>query len=176
MAPRFYKVMTAWSHSTSSSSAMTRAKTPSSSDLDGGGTTSIGRSFSTKPRDQGPLCPNFQPHHPRPPPINAGRSQGATTGSPSAWILASCGPVTFSLSMARWWRADSGSPRPFADSGLGFTGQGVARTWTFSSTDFDSCTTKKGPTRRSHAPIQQNQVGSPMERMDVDLLDPFPHL
>ena len=34
----------------------------------------------------------------------------------------------------------------------------------------DSCTAKKGPTGRSHAPLQQYQVGAPMERVGVDIL------
>lgn len=38
----------------------------------------------------------------------------------------------------------------------------------------DACTAKKGPTRRSHAPMQQYQVGAPMERVGVDILGPFP--
>lgn len=38
----------------------------------------------------------------------------------------------------------------------------------------DTCTAQKGPTRRSHAPLQQYQVGAPMERMAVDILGPFP--
>lgn len=38
----------------------------------------------------------------------------------------------------------------------------------------DSCTAKKGPTRKSHAPLQQYQVGAPMERVGVDILGPFP--
>ena len=38
----------------------------------------------------------------------------------------------------------------------------------------DSCTAKKGPTGRSHAPLQQYQVGAPMERVGVDILGPFP--
>ncbi|KAF7654557.1 hypothetical protein LDENG_00068330 [Lucifuga dentata] len=38
----------------------------------------------------------------------------------------------------------------------------------------DACTAKKGPTRRSHAPLQQYQVGAPMERVGVDILGPFP--
>lgn len=38
----------------------------------------------------------------------------------------------------------------------------------------DSCTAQKGPTRRSHAPLQQYQVGAPMERVGVDILGPFP--
>ncbi|KAK0135810.1 Gypsy retrotransposon integrase-like protein 1 [Merluccius polli] len=38
----------------------------------------------------------------------------------------------------------------------------------------DSCTAKKGPTRRSYAPLQQYQVGSPMEWVGIDILGPFP--
>uniref|UniRef100_A0A674P0I3 Gypsy retrotransposon integrase-like protein 1 n=1 Tax=Takifugu rubripes TaxID=31033 RepID=A0A674P0I3_TAKRU len=38
----------------------------------------------------------------------------------------------------------------------------------------DPCTVQKGPTRRSHAPLQQYQVGAPMERVGVDILGPFP--
>ena len=38
----------------------------------------------------------------------------------------------------------------------------------------DSCMAKKGPTRKSHAPLQQFQVGAPMERVGVDILGPFP--
>ncbi|KAM6968624.1 retrovirus-related Pol polyprotein from transposon 412 [Tautogolabrus adspersus] len=38
----------------------------------------------------------------------------------------------------------------------------------------DSCTAKKGPTQRSHAPLQQYLVGAPMERVGVDILGPFP--
>lgn len=38
----------------------------------------------------------------------------------------------------------------------------------------DACTAKKGPTQRSHAPLQQYQVGAPMERVGVDVLGPFP--
>jgi len=36
------------------------------------------------------------------------------------------------------------------------------------------CTAKKGPTQRSHAPLQQYLVGAPMERVGVDILGPFP--
>ncbi|KAK7899004.1 hypothetical protein WMY93_019857 [Mugilogobius chulae] len=38
----------------------------------------------------------------------------------------------------------------------------------------DSCTAQKGPTQRSHAPLQQYLVGAPMERIGVDILGPFP--
>ncbi|TWW54740.1 hypothetical protein D4764_0276330, partial [Takifugu flavidus] len=38
----------------------------------------------------------------------------------------------------------------------------------------DPCTVQKGPTRRLHAPLQQYQVGAPMERVGVDILGPFP--
>ena len=38
----------------------------------------------------------------------------------------------------------------------------------------DSCTAKKGPTGRSHAPLQQYQVGAPMERVGVDILGHSP--
>ncbi|KAF7641126.1 hypothetical protein LDENG_00292860 [Lucifuga dentata] len=38
----------------------------------------------------------------------------------------------------------------------------------------DACTAKKGPTRHSHAPLQQYQVGAPMERVGMDILGPFP--
>lgn len=38
----------------------------------------------------------------------------------------------------------------------------------------DLCTAKKGPTQRSHAPLQQYLVGAPMERVGVDILGPFP--
>lgn len=38
----------------------------------------------------------------------------------------------------------------------------------------DACTAQKGPSRRSHAPLQQYQVGAPMERVGVDILGPFP--
>ncbi|XP_056900058.1 uncharacterized protein LOC130531902 [Takifugu flavidus] len=34
----------------------------------------------------------------------------------------------------------------------------------------DPCTVQKGPTQRSHAPLQQYQVGAPMERVGVDIL------
>ncbi|MGH0120359.1 UNVERIFIED_CONTAM: hypothetical protein FKN15_067744 [Acipenser sinensis] len=38
----------------------------------------------------------------------------------------------------------------------------------------DICTARKGPQDRSHAPLQQYQVGGPMERVAVDVLGPFP--
>ena len=38
----------------------------------------------------------------------------------------------------------------------------------------DTCTAKKGPTRRSQAPLQQYQVGAPMVCVAVDILGPFP--
>lgn len=38
----------------------------------------------------------------------------------------------------------------------------------------DTCTTKKGPTRRPHAPLQQYLVGAPMEHVGVDILGSFP--
>lgn len=38
----------------------------------------------------------------------------------------------------------------------------------------DSFTTQKGPTQRSHAPLQQYLMGAPMERAGVDILGPFP--
>ncbi len=38
----------------------------------------------------------------------------------------------------------------------------------------DVCTAQKGPSRRSHAPLQQYLVGAPMERIGVDILGPFP--
>ena len=38
----------------------------------------------------------------------------------------------------------------------------------------DSCTARKGPPERSHAPLQQFPVGSPMERVGVDVMGPFP--
>ncbi|KAG1946509.1 thy-1 membrane glycoprotein [Pimephales promelas] len=36
------------------------------------------------------------------------------------------------------------------------------------------CTAQKGPSQRSHAPLQQYLVGAPMERIGVDILGPFP--
>ena len=38
----------------------------------------------------------------------------------------------------------------------------------------DACIARKGPTQRSHAPLQQYQVGAPMERVGVDFIGPFP--
>ena len=38
----------------------------------------------------------------------------------------------------------------------------------------DSCTARKGLTGRSHAPMQQYQMGAPMERVGVDILGPLP--
>lgn len=38
----------------------------------------------------------------------------------------------------------------------------------------DDCTAQKGPSQRSHAPLQQYLVGAPMERIGVDILGPFP--
>ncbi len=38
----------------------------------------------------------------------------------------------------------------------------------------DVCTAQKGPSRCSHAPLQQYLVGAPMERIGVDILGPFP--
>ncbi|KAG7491797.1 hypothetical protein MATL_G00007640 [Megalops atlanticus] len=38
----------------------------------------------------------------------------------------------------------------------------------------DVCTAKKGPTDRSRAPLQQLFSGSPMERVAIDVLGPFP--
>ncbi|KAK2887926.1 hypothetical protein Q8A73_019374 [Channa argus] len=38
----------------------------------------------------------------------------------------------------------------------------------------DDCTAQKGPTQRSRGPLQQYQVGAPMERVGVDILGPFP--
>lgn len=38
----------------------------------------------------------------------------------------------------------------------------------------DRCTTRKGPPGRSHAQLQQFPVGSPMERVGVDVLGPLP--
>uniref|UniRef100_A0A8C6MMG0 Gypsy retrotransposon integrase-like protein 1 n=1 Tax=Nothobranchius furzeri TaxID=105023 RepID=A0A8C6MMG0_NOTFU len=38
----------------------------------------------------------------------------------------------------------------------------------------DACTAKNGPTQHSHAPLQQYQVGAPMERAGVDVLGQFP--
>ncbi|KAG1963495.1 retrotransposable element [Pimephales promelas] len=38
----------------------------------------------------------------------------------------------------------------------------------------DICTAQKGPSQRSHAPLQQYLVGAPMERIGVDILGPFP--
>nr|XP_055054004.1 uncharacterized protein LOC129439426 [Misgurnus anguillicaudatus] len=38
----------------------------------------------------------------------------------------------------------------------------------------DTCTAKKGPPGQSHAPLQQRQVGCPMDRVAVDVLGPFP--
>lgn len=39
---------------------------------------------------------------------------------------------------------------------------------------FNSCTARKGPTDRSHANLQQFPTGSPMERVGIDVLGPFP--
>lgn len=36
----------------------------------------------------------------------------------------------------------------------------------------DTGTAQKGPTQRSHAPLQQYLVGTPMERVGVDILGP----
>uniref|UniRef100_A0A3P9L4N5 Gypsy retrotransposon integrase-like protein 1 n=1 Tax=Oryzias latipes TaxID=8090 RepID=A0A3P9L4N5_ORYLA len=38
----------------------------------------------------------------------------------------------------------------------------------------DSCTARKGPVGRSHAPLQQFPAGFPMERVGIDVLGPFP--
>uniref|UniRef100_A0A8C9VS90 Gypsy retrotransposon integrase-like protein 1 n=1 Tax=Scleropages formosus TaxID=113540 RepID=A0A8C9VS90_SCLFO len=38
----------------------------------------------------------------------------------------------------------------------------------------DACTARKGPSDRSHAPLQRLQSGAPMERVGVDVLGPFP--
>lgn len=38
----------------------------------------------------------------------------------------------------------------------------------------DSCTARKGPSGRSHAPLQQFPVGAPMERVAVDVVGPLP--
>ncbi|KAJ8332909.1 hypothetical protein SKAU_G00418050 [Synaphobranchus kaupii] len=38
----------------------------------------------------------------------------------------------------------------------------------------DSCTAQRGLTQCSHAPLQQYLVGAPMERVGVDILEPFP--
>lgn len=38
----------------------------------------------------------------------------------------------------------------------------------------DACTAKKGPGKRSQAPLQLLQSGAPMERVGVDVLGPFP--
>ena len=38
----------------------------------------------------------------------------------------------------------------------------------------DGCTARKGPTERSHAQLQQFPVGSPMERVGVDVVGPLP--
>lgn len=38
----------------------------------------------------------------------------------------------------------------------------------------DPCTARKGPTGQSKAPLQQYQVGAPMDRVAVDILGPFP--
>lgn len=38
----------------------------------------------------------------------------------------------------------------------------------------DICTARKGPTNRSHAQLQQFPVGTPMERVGIDILGPFP--
>lgn len=38
----------------------------------------------------------------------------------------------------------------------------------------DSCTAQKGPTQCSHAPLWQNLVGAPMERVGVDILGLVP--
>ena len=38
----------------------------------------------------------------------------------------------------------------------------------------DPCTARKGPSGRSHAPLQQFPVGAPMERVAVDVVGPLP--
>ena len=38
----------------------------------------------------------------------------------------------------------------------------------------DLCASKKGPQRRSRAPMSQNNVGVPMERLALDVLGPLP--
>ncbi len=38
----------------------------------------------------------------------------------------------------------------------------------------DVCTAQKGPSRRSHAPLQQYRVRAPMERIGVNILGPLP--
>lgn len=38
----------------------------------------------------------------------------------------------------------------------------------------DDCVAHKGPLDQSHAPLQQQASGAPMERVGVDILGPFP--
>lgn len=38
----------------------------------------------------------------------------------------------------------------------------------------DACCAKKGPARRTRAPLQLYQVGAPMERVTVDIAGPLP--
>ena len=38
----------------------------------------------------------------------------------------------------------------------------------------DPCVARKGPVGQSRAPLQQYQVGAPMDRVAVDVLGPFP--
>ncbi|GLD45494.1 uncharacterized protein AKAME5_000000600 [Lates japonicus] len=58
-----------------------------------------------------------------------------------------------------------------AISGPGSTGQGFARMWNSMCT---GVTPQKGPTQRSHAPLQQYQVGAPMEWVVVKIMGLFP--
>ncbi len=85
--------------------------------------------------------------------------------------------------------AISGTPRQCGGCGCGggcgsgSTGRGVGQDAEFIAAlsarvlhvhCCDVCTAQKGPSRRSHAPLQQYLVGAPMERIGVDILGPFP--
>ncbi len=74
--------------------------------------------------------------------------------------------------------AISGTPRQCGGCGggcgSGSTGRGVGEDAELHVHCCDVCTAQKGPSRRSHAPLQQYLIGAPMERIGVDILGPFP--
>ncbi|KAL7400389.1 hypothetical protein ABVT39_011241 [Epinephelus coioides] len=95
--------------------------------------------------------------------IAAGRPSETTVTSSNSWHLTSCAPECSTLSMAQWGQATFESPRPLTISDVELYVH-----------QCESCIAQKGPTQRSHAPLQQYQMGAPIEPMGVDILGPFP--
>ncbi|KAI3373157.1 hypothetical protein L3Q82_006488 [Scortum barcoo] len=94
--------------------------------------------------------------------------------SSNSWCPVGYVPEYSSLSMAQWAQVILELPKTLQRLRSRFYWPGCHQDVELYVHQCDTCTAKKGPTQRSHAPLQQYQVGAPMKRVAVDILGPFP--